>query len=59
MIHMWTFVGESEEDCLKKINEAIPDDKVINVIPTGSTTHEGYDEYDVWTDYYMTVIYKD
>ena len=59
MIHIKTFTGYSEEDCLSNINYELDDDQIINVIPKGSKTSMGYDEYDTWTTYYMTVIYKD
>ena len=59
MIHIRTFTGYSEEDCLSNINYELDDDQIINVIPKGSKTSMGYDEYDTWTTYYMTVIYKD
>ena len=54
-----TFSAYSEEDCYRKISDEIPDDKIINVIPRGSKTSYGYDEYDTWTYYYVDVIYKD
>ena len=59
MIHITTFTGYSEEDCIDKINRELNEDQIINVIPKGSKTSVGYDEYDTWTTYYMTVIYKD
>lgn len=59
MIHIDTFTGYDELDCIRKINEELDDDQIINVIPEGSKTSVGYDEYDTWTTYYMTVIYKD
>lgn len=59
MIHIRTFAGCSEEDCLSNINLELDDDQIINVIPKGSKRSEGYDEYDTWTTYYITVIYKD
>ena len=59
MIHIRTFTGDSEEDCLSNINYELDDDQIINVIPKGSKRSMGYDEYDTWTTYYMTVIYKD
>ena len=59
MIHIREYSGRNEADCIKKINEDISDDKVINVIPRGHRTFEGYDEYDRWTEYFMTVIYRD
>ena len=59
MIHKMTFSAYSEEDCYRRISDEIPDDKIINVIPRGSKTSYGYDEYDTWTDYYVDVIYKD
>ena len=59
MIHIRTFTGYSEDDCIREINNELDDDQIINVIPKGSNTSEGYDEYDTWTTYYITVIYKD
>ena len=59
MIHIRTFTGYSEEDCLSNINYELDDDQIINVIPKGSKRSMGYDEYDTWTTYYITVIYKD
>lgn len=59
MIHIDTFTGYDELDCIRKINEELDDDQIINVIPEGSKTSVGYDEYDTWTTYYMMVIYKD
>ena len=59
MIHIRTFAGYSEEDCLSNINYELDDDQIINVIPKGSKRSMGYDEYDTWTTYYITVIYKD
>lgn len=59
MIHIQTFIGYSEEDYLRKINDEISDDKIINVIPSGFKECTGWDEYDRWTDYYMKVIYRD
>ena len=59
MIHITTFTGYSEEDCIDKINRELDDDQIINVIPKGWKTSVGYDEYDTWTTYYITVIYKD
>lgn len=59
MIHIRTFTGDSEEDCLHKINDEIEDSKIINVIPLGPKEFVGYDEYDRWTEYSMKVIYKD
>lgn len=58
MIRLQTFTSScSIDDCLEKID--IPDNKIINVIPRGSKTSSGYDEYDTWTTYYVDVIYKD
>lgn len=59
MIHIRTFTGCSQNDCLSNINNELDDDQIINVIPKGSKTSIGYDEYDTWTTYYITVIYKD
>lgn len=59
MIHFKTFSGYSMEDCFERINDEIEDTKVINVIPRGSKTQYGYDEYDTWTTYYVDVIYRD
>ena len=59
MIHIRTFAGYSEDDCIKNINEELDDDQIINIIPCKPKEMEGYDEYDRWTTYYMKVIYKD
>ena len=59
MIHIRTFTGYSEEDCLSNINYELDDDQIINVIPCRPKQMEGYDEYDRWTEYSMKVIYKD
>lgn len=59
MIHMRTFTGYNEEDCIRHINDELDEDQIITIVPRGSKTSEGYDEYDRWTTYYMVVIYKD
>ena len=59
MIHIRTFSGYSEEDCIKNINDELDENQIINIIPKGSKRSYGYDEYDCWTTYYMVVIYKD
>ena len=59
MIHIQTFTGYSKEDCIREINNELDEDQIINVIPKGSRTFQGYDEYDTDTYYYMDVIYKD
>ena len=58
MIHMQTFSGYSEEDCIRKINDELDEDQIINVIPKGSRRFQGYDEYDTDTYYFMQVFYK-
>ena len=59
MIHIKTFTGHSEEECIWNINAELDDDQVINIIPCRPKEMEGYDEYDRWTEYSMKVIYKD
>lgn len=59
MIHIQTFTGYSNEDCIRKINNELDEDQIINIIPKGSKRYYGYDEYDSYTDYYIDVIYKD
>jgi hypothetical protein len=59
MIHIITFTGYSEEDCIDKINRELNEDQVINILPCRPKEMEGWDEYDRWTEYSMKVIYKD
>ena len=66
MIHIKTFGANSEFACIDKINAEIPDDKIINVIPTGPVQRcdfdfdeEGYAYTDTYYTYYMKVIYRD
>jgi hypothetical protein len=59
MIHITTFTGYSEEDCIDKINRELNEDQVINILPCRPKEMEGWDEYDRWTEYSMKVIYKD
>ena len=59
MIHIRHYSGYTEEECIDKINRDFEDSKIINVFPRGHKSFEGYDEYDRWTEYYMTVIYRD
>lgn len=59
MIHIDTFTGYSEEDCIDKINRELNENQIINIIPCTPKQMEGWDEYDRWTEYSMKVIYKD
>ncbi len=60
MIHIRTFYGYSEEDCIRNINNEVSDDKIINIIPLKSRhVINGWDEYDEYDEYSMKVIYKD
>lgn len=59
MIHIRTFTGYSEEDCIREINNELNEDQIINILPCRPKQMEGYDEYDRWTEYSMKVIYKD
>ena len=66
MIHIATYGGYSEDDCIRQINNEIPDEKIINVIPSGpvmrsgyGSDDEGYPYADTYYSYYMKVIYRD
>jgi hypothetical protein len=59
MIHIKTFTGYSEDDCIREINNELNEDQVINIIPCRPKQMEGWDENDRWTEYSMKVIYKD
>lgn len=66
MIHIKTFGGYTEEACIKKINEEISDEKIINVIPSGPVLKtdsgfddEGYEYSNTYYTYYLKVIYRD
>jgi len=66
MIHIKTFGANSEFACIDKINAEIPDEKIINVIPSGpvmrsgyESDDEGYPYADTYYSYYMKVIYRD
>lgn len=66
MIHIKTFGGYTEEACIEKINAEIPEDKIINVIPTGpvikyesGSDEEGYPYADTYYTYYIKVVYRD
>lgn len=59
MIHIRTFTGYSEEDCIREINNELNEDQVINIIPCRPKEMQGYDEHDRWIEYSMKVIYKD
>ena len=58
MIHITTFTGYSEEDCIDKINRELSEDQVINIIPCRPKEMEGWDEYDRWTEYSLKKLKK-
>ena len=35
MIHITTFTGYSEEDCIDKINRELSEDQIINILNAG------------------------
>lgn len=59
MIHYNIYCGDSEQECIDKINQDIPDSsKIISIVPAGKKWIQ-YDDFECDIKVYLKVYYRD